>query len=59
MTGARRAGATLFLAPDTNCKDVLRDGVPDGLTVAKISTLADAVAAVENYVAGKPVTPCT
>jgi PDZ domain-containing protein len=59
MTGARRAGATLFLAPDTNCKDVLRDGIPDGLTVAKVSTLAEAVTAVEAYVAGKPVTPCS
>ena len=59
MTGARRAGATLFLAPADNCADVLRGGVPDGLTVARISTLAEAVSAVEAYVAGKPVTPCS
>jgi PDZ domain-containing protein len=59
MTGARRAGATLFLAPVDNCADVLSGGIPDGLTVAKISTLAEAVSAVENYVAGKPVTPCS
>ena len=38
---------------------MLRDGVPDGLTVAKVSTLAEAVTAVETYVAGKPVTPCS
>ena len=58
MTGARRAGATLFLAPADNCGDVVRDGIPAGLTVAKVSTLAEAVSAVEAYVAGKPVTPC-
>jgi PDZ domain-containing protein len=59
LTGARRAGATLFLAPADNCKDVVRDGTPDGLTVARVSTLAEAVAAVEAYVAGRPVTPCS
>jgi PDZ domain-containing protein len=59
MTGARRAGATLFLAPADNCADVLRGGIPDGLTVARIATLAEAVSAVESYVAGKPVTPCS
>ena len=59
MTGARRAGATLFLAPADNCGDVVRDGIPGGLTVAKVSTLAEAVSAVEAYVAGKPVTPCS
>jgi PDZ domain-containing protein len=59
MLGARRAGATFFLAPGDNCADVLDGGIPDGLTVAKISTLSDAVTAVENFVAGKPVTACT
>ena len=59
LVGARRAGATLFLAPESNCDDVVAGGVPDGLTVARIKTLGDAVAAIEAYVAGKPVTGCT
>lgn len=59
MVGARRAGATLFLAPASNCDDVLAGGVPDGLTVAKVATLAEAVTAIEGYVAGRPVTGCS
>jgi PDZ domain-containing protein len=59
MVGARNAGATLFLAPASNCGDVLGTTIPDGLTVARVSTLAEAVTAVENYAAGKPVTPCS
>ncbi len=59
MVGARNAGATLFLAPASNCTDVLGATLPDGLTVARVSTLTEAVTAVENYTAGKPVTPCT
>jgi PDZ domain-containing protein len=59
MPGARDAGATLFLAPAENCADVLAARVPDGLTVARVTTLAEAVATVEDYVAGRPVTPCS
>lgn len=59
LVGARRSGATLFLAPVDNCDAVLRTTIPDGLTVAKVTTLTDAVTAVEAYAAGKPVTPCS
>jgi PDZ domain-containing protein len=59
MAGARGNGATLFLAPADNCADVLQSRIPDGLTVARIATLTDAVNAVEAYAAGKPVTPCS
>lgn len=59
LVGARRSGATLFLAPVDNCEAVLATTIPDGLTVAKVTTLTDAVEAVEAYAAGKPVTPCT
>jgi len=59
MIGARRAGATIFLAPSENCVDVLKAAVPAGLTVAKVSTLSEAVEAVTAYVAGKAVTPCS
>jgi PDZ domain-containing protein len=59
LVGARRAGATLFLAPADNCADVVASGAPPGLTVARVATLTDAVHAVEAYAAGRPVTPCT
>ena len=58
MAGARNAGAELFLAPDTNCNEVVNH-IPDGLTVAKVSTLTDAVAATEAWVAGRPVPSCS
>jgi PDZ domain-containing protein len=45
MVGAQRSGATFFLAPSENCADVLGH-VPDGLTVVKVSTFADARDAV-------------
>lgn len=42
MIAARRAGATLFLAPAGNCGDV--DGaIPSGLQVVKVSNLRQAV----------------
>jgi PDZ domain-containing protein len=59
LVGARRAGATLFLAPADNCAEVLHDGIPAGLTVAKVATLSQAVDAVRAYVAGTAVTPCS
>ncbi len=57
MEGARRAGATLFLAPKDNCGDVVGH-VPDGLTVTPVTTLDDAVGRVEAYVAGKTLPSC-
>ena len=57
MIAARRAGATLFLAPASNCNDV-RSNVPKGLTVAKVSTLKEAVQTLESVKAGKAVTGC-
>jgi PDZ domain-containing protein len=46
MIAARRAGATIFLAPAGNCSDVVK-ATPKGLTVVKVSTLQGAVAALE------------
>jgi PDZ domain-containing protein len=57
MIAARRAGATLFLAPAGNCTDV-RGNIPKGLTVAKVSTLAQAVATLDAVKAGKAVAGC-
>jgi Lon-like protease len=42
MIAARRAGATVFLAPADNCGDVT-GSIPSGLQVVKVSTLHDAV----------------
>jgi PDZ domain-containing protein len=45
LDGALRDGATWFLAPADNCEEVVGH-VPDGLQVAKVSTLAEARAAM-------------
>jgi PDZ domain-containing protein len=57
MLAARRQGATIFLAPDSNCSDV-RGATPRGLNVIKVTSLHGAVQdllAVQN---GKPVPHC-
>lgn len=51
LVGARSAGAEFFLAPAANCDEVVGN-IPDGLTVARIETLDDAVAAVEAFGSG-------
>jgi PDZ domain-containing protein len=52
MNGARRAGATWFLAPAENCAEVAGN-IPDGLRVARVSTLHQARQAVEQIAAGQ------
>jgi Lon-like protease len=51
MIGAKQAGAQWFLAPASNCSDVVGH-VPDGLRVVKISTLHDARLDVQKIAAG-------
>jgi PDZ domain-containing protein len=46
LYGARDAGADFFLAPESNCDDVVGH-VPDGLTVVSTSTLTESVHALE------------
>lgn len=41
LIGAKRAGATLFLAPIDNCIDITN--IPNGLQILAVSTLAQAV----------------
>jgi len=41
LIGAKRAGATLFIAPIDNCIDITH--IPKGLQVVAVSTLAQAV----------------
>lgn len=57
LIGAKKAGAVLFLAPKNNCNDVAGN-IPDGLTVASVSTLSDAMKAIADFNSGKPVKPC-
>jgi Lon-like protease len=46
MYGARSAGATYFLAPKSNCDEVVGH-VPSGLTVFAVSTLDDSLKALK------------
>jgi Lon-like protease len=57
MAGARNAGATIFLAPASNCADV-KGAIPAGLQVVKVSTLSQAVTYLEDIKAGHPVPAC-
>ena len=56
MLGARRAGATVFLAPDSNCPDV-RGNIPAGLDVIKVSTLSGAISALDALNSGQTDLP--
>lgn len=51
LYGAERAGASLFLAPEGNCDEVVGH-VPDGIDVVSVGTLDDAIAAVESVAGG-------
>jgi PDZ domain-containing protein len=57
MIAARKAGATVFLAPAGNCTDV-RGATPAGLDVVKVSKLSEAVADLKSLNAGQPVPHC-
>jgi Lon-like protease len=57
MVGARNQGATIFLAPATNCPDV-RGSVPPGLRIVKVSTLGQAVQDLRAINAGRSVLSC-
>ncbi len=46
IMGAKRAGATVFLAPAENCSDVTR--IPSGITVYSVKTLAEAVGVLKD-----------
>ncbi len=52
MIGAKNSGASVFLAPSENCDEVVGH-IPDGLSVVKISTIDDAVNAVEKVGKGE------
>ena len=57
MVGARDAGATVFLAPASNCSDV-RGAIPAGLRVVKVATLSQAMSDLEALKKGQSVPSC-
>ena len=57
MIAARRAGATIFLAPASNCGDV-KGNIPSGLNVVKVSTLHEAITSLDTLQQGGAVAHC-
>ncbi|WP_443218504.1 YlbL family protein [Rathayibacter sp. YIM 133350] len=53
MFGAKDAGARYFLAPESNCDEVVGH-VPSGLTVFAVKTLDDSLAALDAISTGAP-----
>ena len=51
LVGAKRAGASYFLAPADNCDEVVGH-VPDGLEVLKVATFDDGLAAAHGIAKG-------
>jgi Lon-like protease len=60
LVGAKRGGATWFLAPAGNCDEVVGH-IPDGLKVVKVATFTQARDAVEAIAARQTssLPPCT
>lgn len=60
MLGAKRAGATYFLASSSNCDEVVGNE-PSGMTVVKVNTIDDALAAMPRIAKGetKGLPTCT
>jgi len=57
MNGAKKDGASVFIAPAGNCQDIVGHE-PDGLTVVPVATLQQAVDALRALQAGQPVAQC-
>lgn len=57
MIAARRAGATVFLAPSSNCDEV-RGNIPSGLDVVRVSSLDDAISSMDAVAKGSAVPHC-
>jgi PDZ domain-containing protein len=52
LVGARNAGAEYFLTPSANCATAASD-IPDGLTLVKVNTIADATKSLAKIRAGE------
>jgi PDZ domain-containing protein len=57
LRGAKAAGAVAFLVPAENCAEAQRNAV-DGLTMAKVGTLDEALTALATLRSGGTPTPC-
>lgn len=57
LYGARAAGATIFLTPAGNCEEAKRN-IPAGLRLVKVSTLDDALAALNALPDGQGLPSC-
>jgi Lon-like protease len=58
LTGARNAGAELFLMPRQNCAEA-EGHIPDGLTVVPVSTLTQAIEQMTKWVNQQPLESCS
>ena len=56
--GAVAEGMELFLVPEDNCRELNAADYPE-LTLAKVSSLDEAITQMDNYAAGRPVTGCS
>ena len=52
LYGAERAGATIFLAPASNCVDIAEGPVPNELDIYAVNTLADSLYVLNTLTSG-------
>jgi Lon-like protease len=58
LVGAKKAGAQVFLVPKGNCAEAVRNAV-DGLPMAEVATVDDALTALKTFTAGGRPKPCS
>jgi len=58
LVGAKSAGAQLFLVPKDNCAEALKNAV-DGLPMAEVATVDDALTALKTFTGGGTPKPCS
>ncbi|GAA2547553.1 PDZ domain-containing protein [Winogradskya consettensis] len=58
LVGAKNSGAKLFLVPIDNCAEALQNKV-DGLPMAEVATVDDALSALQTFTSGGTPKPCT
>ena len=58
IDAAKKAGATMFMTPSDNCAEAV-SGDHDGVVLAKVNNLSDAVAALKDAKVGKTPKTCS
>ncbi|MFI5889219.1 PDZ domain-containing protein [Actinoplanes sp. NPDC051513] len=58
LVGAKGAGAQIFLVPKDNCAEALKNAV-DGLPMAEVATVDDALTALKTFTSGGTPKPCS